>query len=174
MFFRNVIEPGKVRRGVRHGIARWWRELSFRRIVFAEMIVHILTTEYRTARFEAPFIGVGVVPDFRHGIVRDQIVEQIIIAGIDQLMRAARRMHHDVARSHLASFVTMAHYTRTTDDPITLPLGRVAMKRTTGFAGFQFPAFQIKGVTAMGQCRIHHCPQSLGYLLACAMKLSTG
>jgi len=71
---------------------------------------------------ETPLVRVGVAEDVHRGIIRDDVEHERPLAGVDDLVRLARRMHERIPRLQLEAFLVGPHEADTADNDEELPL----------------------------------------------------
>src|SRR5882762_5413301 len=96
------------------------------------IIVHFLLPKTWTVRQvrrpHAPFVRVGKVIEIRRRVVRDDVIEKIFFARVDDLVRFTGRIQYTIARLQVAREFARANFSSPRDYQIEFPLGSMVVE----------------------------------------------
>lgn len=132
------------------------RRMNFKSF-FTLVIIHVghlenLPLKFPVAvAFEEPFPGIGILANFNRRIVGDDVVNQILRAGIADLMRFTRQVNETIAGTDFDFTFRRPDLAMPAQHDIEFPLCRVRMIWPVYRAGRYAREFQIKRMpTASG------------------------
>jgi hypothetical protein len=127
-----------------------------------------------TLRFDEPLFGVGVGDHVGRGLVGDDVVEQVGLAGVGELVGLAGREQQAVAGHEGVHTVRRARLASPAQDDEQLPLGGVGVQGLVGGPGWHAGQLHGKGVATTPGAHVLDAAQSEREVLAVDAKLAGG
>ena len=115
-------------------------------------------------------VGVGEKAHVSRRIVCDNVIEEILGAGVTQLVRVTGWTNKSVSGRNRNSRLAGAQLARATPDQIKLPLCGVEMEREVRSSWWKLGKLDLEGVTAFCNALVEMSPEGLGDMAAKEMK----
>src|SRR5581483_6753357 len=125
-------------------------------------------------RLNAPFSTVGIVKRFAHGIVGDDVDDEILGAVVEKLMRLSGSKEAGVAGNDRLRSLVVAHVSFTGNDVIELPLRAVRVEGIRRLSRRYAEDFDVERMTLVKVGGFGFASERLGDLDAFAGELSLG